>query len=126
MEYTGTMCSAQLLALQSCIPGRESTSVVYISSTIDQTTVESQVSTTINGLGLLQPSMECQAVVVPFLCLFYFGLCDDSGMLYGPSSETCVTLSTDTCQREWAIAVQILGENVLPMCDTFEETDINC
>ncbi len=123
--YTGSVCSDQLLGLQNCLPGREGSQQVYISADIDQIAVESQVAQINAGLTspLLSPSTECLDAVRPFLCLYYFGLCDGNGNLFEPSSETCVAISTDICQTEWILAANVIG---LPNCDTFGKTSITC
>ncbi len=97
--------------------------MVYISSDIDQTATESQVTLIQGGLSILSPSTECLDAVVPFLCLYYFGLCDSSGNLFEPSTETCATISTDICQREWTMAENLIA---LPTCDMFGEQLTAC
>ncbi len=122
--YTGSVCFDQLLSLQNCIPGREGSQLVYISSDVDQTATESQVMLLQGGLSILSPSTECLDAVNPFLCLYYFGLCDSSGDLFEPSEETCVAINTDICQREWSTAITF--GVTLPTCDMFRDMSINC
>ncbi len=99
--------------------------MVYISSDVDQTATEDLVILIEKGLmsPILSPSTECLDAVDPFLCLYYFGLCDSSGNLFEPSTETCVAISTDICQREWSIAENFV---TLPTCDIFDNTLITC
>ncbi len=97
--------------------------MVYISSDVNQTATESQVMLIQGSLPFLNPSTECLDAVDPFFCLYYFGLCDSSGNLFQPSTETCVTISTDICQREWSIAANFI---TLPTCDMFGEQLITC
>ncbi len=115
--YTGSVCFDQLLSLQNCIPGRQGSQVVYISSDVDQTATENQVMLIQGSLSILSPSTECLDAVDPFLCLYYFGLCDSSGNVLEPSEETCVAISTDTCQSNFI---------PFPTCVKFGKQLITC
>ncbi len=97
--------------------------MVYISSDVDQTATESEVMLLQEGLSILSPSTECLDAVDPFICLYYLGLCDSSGNLFEPSTETCATISTDICQREWSTAKMFV---TLPTCDMFGDMSISC
>ena len=123
--YTQEACQDYLLTLQGCLPNRQSSSDVYISAT-DQVETEGQVNLLLNSLNtLISPSPECRAAVEPFLCLYSFGLCDSSGVAYGPSFEECVFISTDVCASEWARANSLLiqvGLSPLPECASFPST----
>ncbi len=82
------------------------------------------------GLGVVCPSPECEAVIVPFLCLYYLRLCDGEGeVTYRPSVEDCVGVSTEICPREWAQADSLLrnlGES-LPSCEALgNEESLQC
>ena len=87
---------------------------------------EGQVNLLLNSLNtFISPSPECRAAVEPFLCLYLFGLCDSSGVAYGPSSEECVFISTDVCASEWSQANSLLiqvGRSPLPECTSFPST----
>ena len=83
--------------------------------------MEQQVQQLLNGLRFLNPTPECREVVEPFLCLYTFGLCDSSGELYLPSSGECETLTTETCAREWTMAVSLLPNDLLPKCGLLPE-----
>ena len=92
-----------------------------------QEDVELQVNSLLNRFQLLNPSPECSEVVEPFLCLYYFGLCDSSGELYLPSTGECETLKTQTCAREFQIAISFLGNASLPQCSTLpSDREIDC
>ena len=123
--YTQDACQDYLLTLQGCLPNRQSSSDVYVSA-IDQVETEGQVNLLLNGLrDFVRPSPECQAAVEPFLCLYLFGLCDSSGVAYGPSFEECVFISTDVCASEWSRANSLLiqvGLSPLPECASFPST----
>ena len=97
--YTQEACQDYLLTLQGCLPNRQGSRDVYISVT-DQVETEGLVNPLLNGLRIfVRPSPECRAAVEPFLCLNSFGLCDSSGVVYGPSFEDCVFISTDVCAK---------------------------
>ena len=88
--------------------------------------MEQQAQQLLTGLQLLTPTPECRAVVEPFLCLYIFGLCDSSGELYLPSSGECETLTTETCVREWMMAVSLLGGDQLPQCNSLPASSVVC
>ena len=123
--YTQDACQDYLLTLQGCLPNRQGSSAVYVSVT-DQVETEGQVNLLLNSLNtFISPSPECRAAVEPFLCLNSFGLCDSSGVAYGPSSEECVFISTDVCASEWSQANNLLiqvGRSPLPECTSFPST----
>ena len=128
--YTQDACQDYLLTLQGCLPNRQGSSDVHVSAT-DQVETERQVNLLLNSLNtLISPSPECRAAVEPFLCLNSFGLCDSSGVAYGPSFEDCVFISTVVCASEWSRANSLLiqfGLSPLPECVSFPSTatDIN-
>ena len=126
--YSGTICRSTLSRMSlSCGINKPGDSDVYISTQGgDQDDVESQVLMLSNGLQLLSPSLECEEAVLPFLCLFAFPLCDGNGRLYQPSSGECETLTTETCAREWQMAVSFLGSENLPQCDFLPVTSLQC
>ncbi len=115
---------------KSCHPGSSplNTTDVYISPRGQtQQVLEGILSA---GLIVVSPSPQCEEVIVPFLCLYYLRPCDGGGeVTYRPSVEDCVTVSTEICPREWAVADYLLsnlGES-LPSCDDFEsEQSLQC
>ena len=72
---------------------------------------------------IAESSPECEEAVLPFLCLYLFGLCDSNETLYQPSSVDCVTISTVVCAREWIAATNILGQDALPQCGLLPSTN---
>ena len=115
-----------MAARQKCLPDRCDSTEIYVQMSASQEILESQVNFLLNSLQL---SPECSEVAGPFLCFYYFGLCDSSGELYLPSAGECETITTQTCAREFQIAVGILGDTStsLPQCNTLllSETDCN-
>ena len=113
---------SDLTARQKCVPHCRCSSEIYVQLSAKQEDVESQVT-----LQLSNPSPECGEVVEPFLCFYYFGLCGSSGELYLPSAGECETLKTQTCAREFEIAVSILGNASLPQCKVLpSDREIDC
>ena len=126
-KYTGMQC---LEYLQSCSSNEESSSVIFISSYInDQSAIEKLFSGIMYGLEkLAQPSKECRKRLVPFLCLHYFGLCKD-GIEYGPNGADCLDIRDNICKSEWQIGNDLLisrGFNPLPNCSVFSENGLVC
>ena len=122
--YTQEACQNYLLTFQGCLPDRQSSSYVYISAA-DQEERERQALQILDGLTTLGATPECRTVAEPFICLYLFGLCDSSGMVYAPSYEDCVLISTDLCASEWAMAnrfLPLLGQPSLPECRSFQST----
>ena len=120
--YTQEACQDYLLTLQGCLPDGQRNSYVYVSAT-NQEEKEKQAVQILDGLSKIGATSECRAVAEPFLCLYIFGLCDSSGMVYAPSYEDCVLISTDLCASEWATANQflpLLGQPSLPECSSFQ------
>ena len=124
LVYTGAACQNYLQTLRGCLSDRQSSSYIYVSAT-DQEEMERQSVQILDGLTTLGATPECRAVAEPFLCLYLFGLCDSSGMVYAPSYEDCVLISTDLCASEWAMAnrlLPLLGLPSLPECRSFQST----
>ena len=116
---------------QNCLSGRTSSGEIYIRSTSNsddtQKDLEERAIQLLRfGLPLLNPSPECEDVIEPFLCFYLFGLCDSSGELYLPSADECMSLMTDLCEREWEEAVDFLGPDVLPQCESLPEISLQC
>ncbi len=114
----------------ACLPNSTSLNIAdaYISPR-DRTQQELEEILTI-GLRVVRPSPQCEEVIVPFLCLYYLRPCDGGGeVTYRPSVEDCVTVSTEICLREWAVADDLLskvGES-LPSCEELgKDNDHQC
>ena len=115
-----------LTARQKCVPNRCGSSEIYVQMSASQEILESEVSSLLDLLRLLNPSPECGEEVGSFLCFYYFGLCDSSGELYLPSTGECETITTQTCAREFQIAVSFLGNASLPQCNTLLPSETDC
>ena len=122
LAVVSATCKDTLLQLQKCLPEKEEGSdEVYVSSAVDQRETEGLAVTLIDSLKLLSPSSECLKMAEPFLCLYLFPLCNTAnGTTYHPTYNECVVLTTDVCQSEWEIAVQLFSSN-LPQCRDFDD-----
>ena len=96
----------------------------------DQSQLESDIDSILFALeSLIQPSDECRAKVVPFLCLNTFGLCGEDGIEYGPSSAYCYDVRDNVCESEWREANDLLesiGDPPLPDCSSFTDEGLVC
>lgn len=120
--YGGSVCRSALQSLQNCIPNLCNSTEIYISPDRMQNEVEAELASLLGGLQLLSPSPTCLAAVVPFLCFYYFGLCD-SGELYQPSFEDCATIASETCRVEFQAAINLgLGRDRLPQCELLSDS----
>ena len=110
--------------LQDCLTDQGTNSEVFVAAS--GTDLQQKAQLLFTGLNILDPSPECREAVEPFLCLYVFGLCDSSGELYLPSSGECETLTTETCAREWTMAVSLLGSDQLPQCNSLPTPAKGC
>ena len=86
---------------------------------------ESTASQILFGLdNFLNPSPECRELVVPFLCLYLFGLCDMSGIFIQPTIGQCEEIRDVVCHTEWATALRFNID--LPDCGIFPTESPSC
>ena len=124
--YEGQACKEALLGVQNCLPDRIGSDDVYIPFGVDQEEMENQAALIIErGLDAIGASPECKERAIPFLCIYYFGLCDSGGVQHQPSMEECISVSTGTCQAEW-ITANLFLPGQLPTCESLQEGSIPC
>ena len=70
---------------------------------------------------MLSPSAECEAAIKPFMCLYLFGSCDSDNQPHQVTQADCERLRDDVCSEELVLAVDLLGEGVLPNCDDLQD-----
>ena len=117
---TNGICQTPLTSIllsMNCVLDREGNILVLQNE-------ESTASELISGLEFLQPSDACRKAVVPFFCLYLFGLCDESGVSIQPTSGQCKEIRDVLCSREWATAVSF--EFPLPDCNIFPDESAAC
>ena len=86
---------------------------------------ESTASQIVFGLdNFLNPSPECRELVVPFLCLYQFGLCDMSGIFIQPTIGQCEEIRDVVCRTEWATVLRFGID--LPDCEIFPTESPSC
>ena len=116
--YTGEVCKDTLLALKQCIfnqpPDNSEDVRINISTAIDSEMSEQLTTIGVQYLQTLNPSQECVAELVPFLCQYLFTPCDERGVAYYPSSEDCVYIRDQVCAREW----EEIPNDYLPNCES--------
>ena len=85
---------------------------------------ESTASQMVFGLSIIKPSPECRELVVPFLCLYLFGLCDMLGIFIQPTIGQCEEIRDVVCTTEWATALRFGID--LPDCGIFPKESLSC
>ena len=124
--YEGQTCKEALLGVQNCLPDRIGSDDVYIPFDRDQEEIENQAALIIErGLNAIGASPECKERAIPFLCVYYFGLCDSSGVEYQSSIEECTSVSTGICEAEW-ITANLFLPGQLPLCESLQEGSTHC
>ena len=119
IPYDGTVCRQELKSLSSCLPSYNADDSVVVQSDQSQT-----VGPLLNALNAFA-SDDCKAVALPFLCVYFFGLCDSTGKAYRPSSSQCTEISTGVCAREWTLASNSeFPGATLPDCSSFPDETV--
>ena len=117
--YTGKACLSWLLPCQNGFTDSSSSnsSIVYISSSVDQNLWEDKASTLLQFRSVLPPT--CRDKLIPFLCLYFFSLCTkESNVLFKPSMENCVELRDNFCKDIWKYVTTIPPySDLIPVCE---------
>ena len=120
IRYTGTICQEELKSLKNCLlsdPGDSEDVYPLIATDSNLEAVEALFP------YIDKASPACAAEVRPFLCLYFFGLCDTAkGVSYQPSASHCRNLRDDVCAEEWTL-VQTIGQ-VLPNVPALTNCDV--
>ena len=131
-QYTGIHCLSTLKALTRCeSPDRGRSDVYYTSNIIsDQSHAENEIKDLLFALDvLIKPSDECRDAVVPFLCLYTFGLCGEYDNDYRPTAAECSNVRDSVCENEWIQAAELLvlyGQPPLPNCSHLDNDGLEC
>ena len=128
--YVGEYCRGALKSLQMCIPGQMNSNEIFISNRLnDQSALEMYISELLFALDIfIDPSEECRKRVVPFLCLYTFGLCGKNNDDYKPTAAECASIKDGVCRSEWSQAndlLSALGQS-LPDCNSFDADGLSC
>ena len=131
-QYAGIHCLSTLQALTRCeSPDRGRSDVYYTSNTIsDQSRAEEEIGDLFSALDfVIKPSDECRDAVVPFLCLYTFGLCGEYDTDYQPTAAECSNIRDSVCENEWRQAADLLilyGQPPLPDCSHLAADGLKC
>ena len=122
--YKGMVCREELLSLTTCYLGNADENDHPVVKTVSNLEEAEQSLSYVNLIESVNP--QCSAEVKPFLCLYFFGLCNAvTGVSYQSSISQCKNLRDNVCMEEWNTAIS-LGFN-LPDCDMeFSEDNIPC
>ena len=125
-RYTGRHCLSALQSLQECLFGDDTVTSIFISNNIaDQLQLEDEIGNLLFSLDLfIKPSDECRSRVIPFLCLYTFGLCGENGITYQPTATQCSDIRDNVCESEWKEAnllLESVGRSALPDCSSFSD-----
>ena len=133
VTYTETVCQEELKSIKNCLLGDDDSESVHPLIATDSNlesarTILSYVDD--DSSDLVSPA--CAAEVKPFLCLYFFGLCDATeGVSYQPSAGHCRNLRDNVCAEEWKTVTRLgrFFPNIpsLPNCDAeFSDEIIPC
>ena len=133
VSYVEAVCQEELKSISGCLlSDGDSESVHPLISTDSNLEAARTILSYIDGdtTGLVTPA--CAAEVKPFLCLYFFGLCDATeGVSYQPSASHCRDLRESVCAKEWETVTtlsKILPDiPALPNCDVeFSDETLPC
>lgn len=129
--YAGMACESLLTSLQTCYSGgvtSPSTGLDVVPALIGQTMEQSETSATtlLRGLPLLMPTAECRDVIMPFICLANFPLCDAEDQVHTIVRKVCMELRDSVCMGEWQRAIGALGADALPICEQLPDITDEC
>lgn len=124
--YMGSVCKNELNSLKACLLASD------VESSHPLVATETELENAELALSAIDrlASKACTAEVKPFLCLYFFGLCDsETGVSYQPTASQCRNLRDVVCMTEWNLALQFGPQFglTLPDCDTeFEDQVLQC
>ncbi len=101
--YNGSICVDYLRSYQRCLPNSGAVTIssgVYVPETVDQESNEDTLRKLDDiPLEVFGATPECVSALKPFVCLFYFGLCDEAtNKTVRPSFKQCRKLKSATCK----------------------------
>jgi len=107
---------ANELRMKGCIPKEEGIAVI--------SNEDEQATDYISQINLIGVTATCKKDVIPFLCLYLFGLCGGYNSFIHPTIHTCEQVRDVSCPEEWKYALA-LGA-YLPECRYFPEDVSSC
>ena len=126
--YIGSHC---FKALKACEESGNETENIFISNRVmDQVSGEERIGDMLYALDVfIKPSEECRSAVIPFLCLYTFGLCGTENVDYRPTAAQCMEIRDSICESEWKRAADLLalaGQPPLPDCSSLSDEGLEC
>ena len=85
---------------------------------------DEQATGYISQINLIGVTATCKKEVIPFLCLYLFGLCGGYNSFIHPTVHTCKKVRDVSCPEEWKYALA-LGA-YLPECKYFPDEVSRC
>ena len=133
ITYMEAICQEELKSIKNCLLSDDDSENVHPLIATDSNlaaarTILSYIDD--DTSGLVSPA--CAAEVKPFLCLYFFGLCDSTeGVSYQPSASHCRDLRDSVCASEWQTVTRLglLLSNIpaLPNCEVeFSDETVPC
>ena len=132
VSYAETVCQEELKSISSCLlSSGDSESVRPLIATDSNLEMARTILSYIND-DTVSPA--CAAEVKPFLCLYFFGLCDTTegiSISYQPSASHCRDLRDNVCTDEWKLVTALSNFRsdipALPNCDVeFSDETVPC
>lgn len=123
-HYTQGICLdplKEVLAAHNCKPNPDGSIQVVVNG-------EKRAKQLIQTLNIITAKPSCKEVVVPFLCLYFNGLCSEVDTILYITSDDCKRIRDVDCVKEWELAVnfaKVKGEK-LPSCDDFPPIAMTC
>ena len=118
--YRGTICQEELTSLRNCL--LDDTDSGYPLVRVTDNELAEEALSAVDQIA----TQACATEVKPFLCLYFFGLCDAATEVsYHPSASHCKNIRDNICMREWSLAVAFGLD--LPDCDAeFSDVSVPC
>ena len=120
ITYTESVCQQELNSIRNCLQTGDRNTHPLIVTNSNHANAELALSY-VDRLA----SDACAAEVKPFLCVYFFGLCDSTtGASYQPTASSCKNLRDNVCAKEWNLASTLIA---LPICEArFSDESIYC
>lgn len=99
--YNGTTCTSYLQQYTNCLGSTNNHGVNILGSLEQQKKKEGTVITLFNFQPVLGVGPECSQILEPFVCLYFFHLCDD-GNVIRLSKKQCTNIRV-VCDKELKI-----------------------
>ena len=124
IRYSKGICVKPLkniLRSNDCKPNRDG-SVQVLSN------AEKMARKLFHALSAFTSKPACKKTVVPFLCLYLFGVCGGIDTILYITSGICKRVRDVDCVDEWKLASALADSKgeILPDCDQFPPVVINC